>query len=164
MNLVSKSKQGAAALVSGFVVAGVLVAGALAAGSVPQGMSSQAYQALHERSQALNRAYHLGGTYDPAQSALQLRSEALNRAYGLGGVPPGSVSDALKAIRIRGDAMNAQYHLGRYTVVRAATGFDWGDAGIGAAGMLGIVLIVGGVVAGTRRFRDVRETSVPRTT
>jgi hypothetical protein len=38
-------------------------------------------------------------------------------------------------------------------VVTADRGFDWGDAGLGAAGMLGLIAIVGGtlLVAGQRR-------------
>ncbi len=40
--------------------------------------------------------------------------------------------------------------------VPTAAGFDWNDAGIGAAAMLGIVLIVGGVGAGLLVTRNHR--------
>ena len=35
--------------------------------------------------------------------------------------------------------------------VRVSSGFDWGDAGIGAAGALGLSMIAGGIVLVSRR-------------
>jgi hypothetical protein len=164
VNSVMKSRSTTATLLVAFVLAGALAANALASGSTPQGMSPQAFQALHARSVALDKAYGLGaGTGTPLQ-ALKVRSEALNRAYGLGTVTPSDVAGALNALQVRSTALDARYHLGPYAVVRPTTGFNWGDAGIGAAGMFGMVLIGAGLIAGTRRYRTVRETSVPRTT
>jgi hypothetical protein len=163
VNLVSKSKQRGAALVVGFALAGTLAAGAAASGA-PQGMGTQAYQALHTRSEALNQAYGLGGgTVGSATRALAVRSQALNQAYGIGVVSPGDIAAALNALEVRSAAMDAQFRLGPYAIVRP-TGFDWGDAGIGAAGMLGFVLVAGGLLAGRRRLRELRGPSVPRTT
>jgi hypothetical protein len=161
VNLVSKCKKGAAALIVGFVLAGALAAVAAASTGAPKGMAPQAYQALHARSEALNQAYGLGTT--GALRALGARSEALNRTYGLGVVSPSAVADALGALEIRSQALNARYRLGPYAIVKPTTGFDWGDAGIGAAAMLGTLLVAGGLLAGRRRFRGVEQTS-PRTT
>jgi hypothetical protein len=38
-------------------------------------------------------------------------------------------------------------------VVRVDGGFDWVDAGVGAAGSLGLVLALGGVASAVRRYR-----------
>jgi hypothetical protein len=65
--------------------------------------------------------------------ALMLRSEALNEKYGLGGssVKTSSIAPA----------------------VVAGSGFAWGDFGIGAASMLGVVLVGAGVFFGSRHGR-----------
>ena len=47
----------------------------------------------------------------------------------------------------------------RQTTDSSSTGFAWGDFGIGAAGMLGLVLLLGGVVVAVRQRR--RSTSFP---
>jgi hypothetical protein len=108
--------------------------------------------ALKARSEALNRQY-------APLRAIALRSEALNQKYGLGdSATGGTPSQALRAIQVRSDALNQQYKLGTYAVVRVGNGFDWADAGIGAAGMLGIVLVGGGIAIA------VRKVSVPSTT
>ena len=39
-------------------------------------------------------------------------------------------------------------------VVRVEGGFDWLDAGVGAAGSLGFALALGGAASGIRRYRD----------
>ena len=165
MNLVSKIKSEAAALAIGFVLAATLTAVAQGGNSVPKGMSPQAYQALVARGQALNQAYHLGDSgASAAFRALTVRSQALDGKYQLGAVPTGTASDALNALRVRSNALNARYHLGRYTIIPQANGFDWTDAGIGAAGMLGVILVATGLVAGARRYRDMHEAPFSRTT
>jgi hypothetical protein len=117
-----------------------------AANSRPAGMTKAEYRALMLRSEALNRQYGLGsGTYKPAAMgwqeyrALVLRSKALNAKYGLGGAhvvastPP--------------------------TVTVAENGFVWRDFAIGAAAMLGLVLVGTGVFAATRRIPRTRVSS-----
>jgi hypothetical protein len=105
-------------------------------------MSKAEYRALTLRSQALNDKYGLGtssakpaGMTWPEYRALMLRSKALNEKYGLGGshvtAPP------------------------RPAVTVASGGFAWGDFGLGAAAMLGLVLLAGGLVAGGRYGRRV---------
>ncbi len=60
----------------------------------------------------------------------------------------------------RGDAIAAERGIKPVTVARvdragASDGFDWGDAGIGASAMLGLLAVAGGafVVAGGQRRR-----------
>jgi hypothetical protein len=114
-----------------------------AANSRPAGMTKAEYRALMLRSEALNRQYGLGsGTYKPAamgwQQALVLRSKALNAKYGLGGAHV--VASTPPAVTV------------------AENGFVWGDFAIGAAAMLGLVLVATGVFAATRR---IPRTHVP---
>ena len=140
MNSLSFTKSRVAALIVAFVLTGALAAGAAASGTRGQGADAAAMRALH------------------------LRSEALNTTYGLGDatvVDPSSVAAAVAALTARSEALNAQYHLGPYAIVRPTTGFRWVDAAIGAAGMLGIVLVAGGLAAGIRRFRSVAEAAAP---
>ena len=114
-----------------------------AANSRPASMTKPEYRALMLRSEGLNRQYGLGsGTYEPgsvgwqeAYRALGLRSKALNATYGLGGAHV--VASTPPAVTV------------------AENGFVWGDFAIGAAAMLGLVLVATGVLAATR--------SIPRT-
>jgi hypothetical protein len=143
VNLTQTLKTGVATLALTFVLAGIAQA--------------SPGNALHVRSEALNRQYA------PLQ-ALAIRSEALNQLYGLdtssaGGTP----AQALSALRARSDALNQRYQLGRYAVVRVGGGFDWADAGVGAASMLGIVLIAGALAIVVRRSRTI-DVSYPSTT
>ena len=117
-----------------------------AANSRPAGMPKAAYRALMLRGEALNRQYGLGsGTYKPAAMgwqeyrALALRSKALNAKYGLGGAHV--VASTPPAVTV------------------AENGFVWGDLAIGAAAMLGLVLVATGVFAATRRIPRTRVSS-----
>ena len=70
---------------------------------------------------------------------------------------------AFAALVARSEALNRQYGLGRTSqptkVVEQPTGsgngFDWGDFGIGAAAMLGLVLLSGGLLAGAYFGRKI---------
>ena len=117
-----------------------------AANSRPAGMTKAEYRALMLRSEALNRQYGLGsGTYKPAAMgwqeyrALVLRSKALNAKYGLGGAHV--VASTPPAVTV------------------AENGFASGDFAIGAAAMLGLVLVATGVFAATRRIPRTRVSS-----
>jgi len=69
----------------------------------------------------------------------------------------------VRAVMLRSDALNRKYHLGRYAVTsatRQSGGFDWGDAGIGSAATLGLVLTAMAVTAGARRYRGVHHNPV----
>jgi hypothetical protein len=97
------------------------------------------------RGEALNQKYSLG-TYrtgvTPAEyRALLLRSEALNQKYGLG---VESLNLELAANQrfaadnpTRGDLVRST------PVTTTSPDFQWGDAGIGAAALLGIVALIG---------------------
>ena len=72
--------------------------------------------------------------------ALMLRSEALNERYGLGGTHVVAASP-------------------RPAVTVAEGGFAWRDFGLGAAAMLGLVLVASGLVAGSRHLPRARISS-----
>ena len=91
----------------------------------------------------------------PASKAAVIRAEtargdALNRLYGLGRYTTPTPAQ-LRAIQRRSIAMNKVYGLGQFARP-AAPGFDWGDAGIGAAIAIG-ALLVGSAAAMTMRRR-----------
>ena len=129
------------------VAALALFAGSVqAANSRPAGMTKAEYRALTLRGEALNRQYGLGsGTYKPAAMgwqeyrALVLRGKALNAKYGLGGAHV--VASTQPA------------------VTAAENGFVSGDFAIGAAAMLGLVLVAAGVFAATRLIPRTRVSS-----
>jgi hypothetical protein len=79
------------------------------------------------------------------------RGDALNRMFGLGKYSSPTPAQ-LRAIQRRGVALNRYYGLGQFARP-AAPGFDWGDAGIGGAAVLGTVLLAaaGAAVAVRRR-------------
>jgi len=117
-----------------------------AANSRPAGMTKAEYRALMLRSEALNEKYHLGiWANKPAAMgwqeyrALVLRSKALNVKYGLGGAHV--VASTPPAVTV------------------AENAFVWGDFAIGAAAMLGLVLVATGVFAATRRIPRTRVSS-----
>jgi hypothetical protein len=137
-------RGGIAALLSTTVALLVLAAPAQAASAKPASMSKAEYRALMLRSQALNEKYGVGEvstTPVPMTKAeyraLMLRSRALNKKYGLG---------------------EFRHKVAPPTVV--ADGFVWADFGLGAAAMLGAVLLVGGLVAGGRYGRRFPRTRV----
>lgn len=80
-----------------------------------------------------------------------VRGDALNRKYHLGNYATPSPQQ-LRAIRLRSIALNRYYGLGSFAQ-QPAPGFDWGDAGIGGAAVLGTVLLAaaGAAVAIRRR-------------
>ena len=129
------------------VVAGIAVLAALS--GVAQGATSTSKPA------AMSKAEY---------RALMLRSEALNQKYRLGtwkGVPAGMTAPQYRALEIRSEALNKLYGLGSSnapTVARASTassqGFAWGEFGIGAAAMLGLVLLAAGGIAWSYSMRN----------
>jgi hypothetical protein len=109
-------------------------------GNIPQGFTAQEWNAIQLRSEALNQKYHLG-------------------AYSTAG----DSAQAERAIMLRSQALDRKYHLGRYALAstsRQSNDFDWGDAGIGSAATLGLVLTGIAVAVGTRRVRGVRHRPV----
>ena len=109
-----------------------------AANSRPAGMTKAEYRALMLRSEALNKQYHLG-------------------AYSR--LPQSMTAAEYRALMLRSEALNKKYHLGSWAVPPASTtvgtggGFAWSAFGIGAAAMLGVVLLASGAIVGSRHGR-----------
>ena len=124
----------------------VLGASAQAATSRPAGMSQPEYRALMIRSEALNALY--------GNAVTRLSPQQFTGYYKAGAnlMAP----QEFAALVARSEALNRQSGLDRTSqptnVVEQPTGsgngFDWADFGIGAAAMLGLVLLSGGLLAG----------------
>jgi hypothetical protein len=131
----------------------VLAASAHAATSTPAGMSQAEYRALMIRSEALNKRYGNAVTRLSPRQFMELYRAGGNRM----------TPDAFNALVTRSEALNRRYALDRTSqptnVVEQPTGsgngFDWGDFGIGAAAMLGLVLLSGGLLAGAHFGRKI---------
>ncbi len=115
---------------------------AQAATSKPSGMSQAEYRALLARSAGLNERYRFGAWK---------------------GVPEGLSPAEYRALMLRSEALNKQYGLGKWAAsaqTQVSThGFAWGTFGIGAVAMLGLVLLAGGTVVGSRRGREAPRVS-----
>ena len=123
----------------------LLAASAQAATAKPAGMSEPAYRALTIRSEALNKLYGNAVTRLSPRQFKELYQSGANRM-----TPQG-----FAALVAGSEALNRQYGLDRTSqptrVVKQPTGsgdgLDWADFGIGAAAMLGLVLLSGGLLA-----------------
>jgi hypothetical protein len=113
----------------------VLAASAQAATLKPAEMSQPEYRALMIRSEALNKRSGANRIGPQESAALVARSEALNRRYGLD-----RTSQPTKVVE---------------QPTSSGNGFDWGYFGIGAAAMLGLVLLSGGLLAGAYFGRKI---------
>lgn len=128
-----------ATLLTALAVVTAVTGIAQAATSKPAGMSKAEYRALMIRGDAMNEHYRIGRWQN---------------------VPQGMTPDEFRALTIRGEALNKQYHLGKWSTSSSTSakgvshGFSWGAFGIGAVAMLGLVLLAGGVVAGSRHSRE----------
>jgi hypothetical protein len=123
-------------------------------GQQPQSVSAQQSAGDVARGDALNKRYHLG-KYSPAALA--------------GPKPAALTTQQWQAELARGDALNERYGLGAYAdsgdisavttsapplvVSVAASGFDWGAAGIGAGAAIGLALFATGMVVIVRQTR-----------
>ena len=71
--------------------------------------------------------------------------------------PAGMTKAEYRALMLRSEALNKKYHLGSWAVSPASTtvstagGFAWSAFGIGAAAMLGVVLLASGAIVGSRQ-------------
>lgn len=142
----------------------------------PAGMTKAEYRALILRSEGFNQKYGLGGSQvDPSLNtppgmtraeyrALMLRSSALNRKFHLGewkNVPQGMTPAEHHALVVRSEGLNKRYGLGEWSTAGsnrvttvATNGFSWGAFGMGVAAAFGLVLLAGGLVAGSRHARQ----------
>jgi hypothetical protein len=187
-----KIKAATATLTVGFLLAIAFAATAQAANGTSQGLTAQQRQAVRARADATNRYYQLG-VYSPravaATKAEELRAEAMNRFYHLGtasssvtavqqaerrraqamdryyhlGVYRSTTAAVQRADERRAQAMDRFYHLGSYALVTTSSSFDWRDAGVGAGGMLGLVILAGALTVLVRR-RAIGQPSSPSTT
>ena len=157
----SGSTSRIAIVLATFVALGALASAGQAATKQPAAMTKAEYQALMTRGEALNERYgnavtqlspleftalwQAGGDrLEPQElAALVTRSEALNEAYDrLMAFGPESARAALDP------------------PAPAARGFGWSDAGVGAAAMLGLVLLTGGAIVATRHGRRLPSAHV----
>jgi hypothetical protein len=124
-----------------------LAASAQAASSKPAGMTQPEYRAVTIRSESLNRLH--------GNAVTRLSPRQFQGLYQAGAKL--MAPQEFAALVARSEALDRQYGLDRTSrptqVVERPTGsgngFDWRDFGIGAATMLGLVLLSGGLVAGT---------------
>ncbi len=127
---ISFRKTIVATFLVGIAVATMGLGSAVAAGT-PAGMSGQEYQALVIRSQALNDRYgapEVTSEYEAMLRAETIRGEAMNRLARSGVLSAATPADSPSA---------------------AGNGFNWGDFGIGAGAVLGLVLVAIGLGAGS---------------
>jgi hypothetical protein len=132
---------------------GVFATSAQAATPKPDGMTQSEYRALMIRSEALNKLHGNAVTRLSPSQFKGLYQAGANRM----------APQEFAALVARSEALNGRYGLDRTSpptqVVEQAAGsgddFRWGDFGIGAAAMLGLVVLGGGLLAGAyfgRRF------------
>jgi len=128
MYSITRIKTAAATLTVGVLLVFALAATAQAGGGGPQRLTAQQLRTVRARADAMDRYYHLG-RYSPA-------------------------AVALRAEKRRAEAIDRYYHLGRYAVIKPPSSFEWADAGIGAAAMLGAIMLVAGLTAVVSRHRS----------
>jgi len=148
------------AIVIGTLTAVVAFASsAQAASAKPAALTKAEYQALMTRSESLNEQY---GNAVTRLSPLEFA------AIWLAGGDRLEPQELVAAVT-RGEAINDAYRRWKAATAQRAVvsapmpaenGFGWGDAGIGAAAMLGLVLLTGGLLAAARHRHGVAS---PRT-
>jgi hypothetical protein len=147
----------------GIAVLGLSLMIAVSPAGARSGMTKAEYRALVLRSEALNRLYQTPGK--PAQMslpeyrALMLRSEGLNQKYGVVQVKGenfyarGFATSPDDAVPVKGENYFANGLPKQAPVVDSSntTDFEWGNVGIGIAGLLGLIAIAGLGAIGVRR-------------
>ncbi|HSB37477.1 MAG TPA: hypothetical protein VLD13_00200 [Gaiellaceae bacterium] len=142
----------------------------------PTGMTKAEMNALMARSDGLNQKYGLG-QYSVRQKLEEIGAWAVPSSQQGTGTPPvqvtptGMTQAELSALMARSDGLNQKYGLGRYSgpalvseklaglgtsepttsLASSGQGFDWNDAGIGAAFVFGAVFLAAGSVVAVRR-------------
>jgi hypothetical protein len=119
----------------------VVAVGTASAGTTPQGLKADGLrlQAMADRYQQLR------GTTPDGIRADGLRLQAIARAYQSRPAATYYTPQALQAMGHRWTALAQAYRQVPPSTVSSSSGFDWADAGIGAAG--GLVLFVSGAIA-----------------
>ena len=104
--------------------------------------------AQHQPTAAELRALQIRGQgMDDLSQSPTLSREAYVALFGTRGAEHQPTAAELRGLEIRGQAMN-RFPTVAATRVTTAPAFQWGEFGIGAAAMLGFVLVGGGIAAG----------------
>jgi hypothetical protein len=155
----------------------------LAAALVVLAIAVPVAQAGEPSPSLLNALETRGQALDNLCGSVTLTGAAYRAVCGTSGVRSRMTNDQLRALEIRGQGMDqlcadkgrlstAAYaalcrsgglETGQFTQVLRPSGFHWGDFGIGAASMLGVALLAGGLAAGAHYGRrgGVRSRPVP---
>lgn len=156
---ISRTTARIAALLGTMVVVATVAASPQGSSSKPAAMSKAEYQALMSRSEALNARY--------GNAVTRLSPQQFKSLYEAGG--DRLAPQELVALVARSEALNNRYGLGATSspgietakpVVSPGATFDWADFGIGAAAMLGLLLLTGGLVVGSRYGRRLPRAGV----
>ena len=155
----------------GIAVLGLALMIAVSPAGARPSMSKAEYRALMLRSEALNRLYQTPGKPAlmslPEYRALMLRSEGLNKKYGVVNVrgenyyARGFTTAPDDAVPVKGENYFAN-GLPKSTPAVASSNtsdFEWGDVGIGIAGLLGLIAIAAVAAVGVRRHGPHPRTS-----
>jgi hypothetical protein len=136
-----------------FLVA-ALATGTANAASSPEGYTTQGLKADGLRLQSMAERYgQMRGSTPAGLNADGLRLQAIAREFENRPAASFYTPQALKAEGLRWQRVAGTY--ARPQIVRNS-GFDWGDAGIGAAGGLGFAMVGGALLIGARRFRHTK--------
>ena len=138
----------------GIVLAGVFMSASIAQAK-PAGMSNAEYQALMIRSQGLNQKYGAGQKSQQAFTRSKLEEIGAWAVPSSSAVPVRPSVPAQEAIT-RGkhgelEGLGALPSKPAARVTAGGDGFDWNNAGIGAAFVLGAVMLGAASVATRRR-------------
>ena len=127
----------------------VVAVGTATAGTTPQGLKADGLrlQAMAERYQQLR------GTTPAGITADGLRLQAIARAYQSRPAASYYTPRALRAEALRWQRLAQAYSV---PTAAGASGFDWADAGIGAAGGLGFVAFGLVALVFARRLRRAK--------
>ena len=129
-----------------------LAVGTANAGSTPQGLKADGLrlQALADRYQQMR------GTTPDGITADGLRLQAIARAYQSRPAASYYTPQALQAMGQRWAALAQAYRQVQPSTVSQSGSFRWGDAGIGAAGGLGLAACTALLIVFARRLRRAK--------
>jgi len=141
-----------AKLITTAAVVMVVAVGSANAGSTPQGLKADGLrlQAMADRYQQMR------GTTPEGIRADGLRLQAIARAYQSRPAASYYTPQALEAMGQRWNAIAQSYRQAQASAVSQTSSFRWGDAGIGAAGGLGLAACTALLIVFARRLRRAK--------
>ena len=141
-----------AKLITTAAVVMVVAVGTANAGSTPQGLKADGLrlQAMADRYQQMR------GTTPAGIAADGLRLQAIARAYQNRPAASYYTPQALQAMGQRWTALAQSFRQAQLSNVSQPGSFRWGDAGIGAAGGLGLVACAALLIVFARRLRRAK--------